>query len=85
MTKAVLMGDVGSHGGAMTSASTSLTDGGIGVCRMGDMYSCPLHGENSIIDGCTSTLLNEGIEVALDGAKTGCGASITGTGTLTNG
>lgn len=85
MTKVVLKGDVGSHGGSMTSASSSLTDGGTGVCRLGDSYACPKHGENAIIGGCTSTLLNEGIEVALDGATAACGASITGTGTLTNG
>lgn len=51
----VRLGDAGSHGGAVASASGKLDAEGAAVARIGDTYSCPIHGDNPIVQGSSDT------------------------------
>ena len=68
------LGDTSDHGGSIISASTTFTDRGIPVARMGDMHRCPLHGDTPIVTGSTSHTQDK--PFAYVGCKTGCGATI---------
>jgi uncharacterized Zn-binding protein involved in type VI secretion len=77
MTRAVIrLGDPGSHGGTVTSGSPDTTANGIPVARVGDTYSCPIHGSNPIVSGSSDTTAN-GQPVARVGDVTACGATLT--------
>lgn len=70
------LGDPGSHGGAIVTASPDTDcDGGIPVARRGDTYACPIHGPNPIVQGSPTTDVNSR-PVARVGDATACGAVI---------
>jgi uncharacterized Zn-binding protein involved in type VI secretion len=75
------IGDEGSHGGTIsTGSSTSMADGTF-VCRNTDIYDCDIHGPNPI--ECSSSVTVDGLAIAFIGAMTSCGASIvTGSSTV---
>jgi uncharacterized Zn-binding protein involved in type VI secretion len=66
-------GDKTSHGGAVIEASPHSDIAGIGIARVGDKVSCPQHGNNVIVSGDT-TMIVDGKPVARHGDKTACGA-----------
>lgn len=70
------LGDTGSHGGEIISASPNVTADGIEVARVGDIYACPIHGSNPIVTGSATVFANAS-NVARLGDLTECGAAIT--------
>ena len=69
----IRLGDKTSHGGAVIEASPHSDIEGIGIARMGDKASCPVHGTGPIVSG-DSTLIIDGKPAARHGDKTACGA-----------
>jgi uncharacterized Zn-binding protein involved in type VI secretion len=70
------LSDTGSHGGKIINGSNSIFVNGRPMARVGDLYACPIHGNNPIISGVT-TIFGEGMLVAHVGSMTACGAVIT--------
>lgn len=71
----VRLGDTGSHGGqVVTSASKWKCEGEL-IVRLGDMYACPIHGLNPIVQA-SSKWTCEGALVARHGDATACGATL---------
>lgn len=77
MPRIVRLGDPGSHGGSVTSASPNVYANGIRVACVGDTYHCPDHGPNPIVEGSPDVFAN-GRRVARVGDHTACGASLLG-------
>lgn len=75
--KRARLGDAGSHGGVIITASPDTSANGLAVARVGDLYGCPQHGPNPIITGSTTGVRVNGKMVAIVGSKTACGAVIT--------
>jgi uncharacterized Zn-binding protein involved in type VI secretion len=71
----IRLGDKTSHGGVVIEASPHSDIAGVGIARMGDKTVCPKHGPSPIVSG-DSTLIVDGKPAALDGDKTGCGATL---------
>ncbi|OXJ26216.1 hypothetical protein CFB82_34080 [Burkholderia sp. HI2714] len=69
----IVLGDMHSHGGVVTSASGIAKIDGKGIARRNDTVTCPLHGVNYIDEG-DDTAIIENRAVARDGHKTKCGA-----------
>jgi uncharacterized Zn-binding protein involved in type VI secretion len=69
------LGDAGSHGGVITTASSTILVNGKRMARIGDTYGCPEHGPNPIVTGA-SHVFGQGQLVAHVGSKTACGATI---------
>ncbi len=69
------LGDPGSHGGSIVTASPDTDCDGIPVARLGDTYACPIHGPNPIVEGSPTTDVNSR-NVARVGDATACGARI---------
>jgi uncharacterized Zn-binding protein involved in type VI secretion len=77
MPHVIRLGDPGSHGGTVVTASGDVKANGIGVARIGDTYDCPDHGPNPIASGSPDTYAN-GRRVARVGDTTACGATLLG-------
>ena len=69
----IRLGDKTSHGGTVLEASAESDSGGIGMARVGDKVSCPIHGNGAIVEG-DMTMIVDGKPVARHGDKTACGA-----------
>lgn len=69
----IRLGDKTSHGGTVIEASAHSDTGGIGIARVGDKATCPIHGSNPIVSGDAS-LIVDGKPAARHGDKTACGA-----------
>jgi uncharacterized Zn-binding protein involved in type VI secretion len=66
-------GDATSHGGKVLTGSHRITVKGRRAARIGDTVSCPMHGDNRIIEG--SHRIKDGVTpLACDGNRTECGA-----------
>lgn len=72
----VLDGDTGSHGGQVVSGCVKSYCEGELIVREGDIYQCPIHGNNPIVDPKTVKSWAEGELIAVDGAVASCGATI---------
>lgn len=77
MPRIIRLGDPGSHGGTVTTASPDVLAQGQRVARVGDTYSCPIHGPNPIVTGSSNTTAN-GQAIARVGDATACGATLLG-------
>lgn len=77
MPAIIRLGDTGSHGGEVTTASPDVMAQGHPVARVGDIYNCPIHGPNPITTGSSNVTAN-GQPVALVGDQTACGATLEG-------
>jgi uncharacterized Zn-binding protein involved in type VI secretion len=71
----IRLGDKTSHGGAVVEASQLSDIDGVGIARMGDKASCPIHGSTTIVSG-DQTLIVDGKPAARHGDKTACGATL---------
>ena len=69
----IRLGDKTSHGGSVLEASTHSDSGGIGIARVGDKTSCPIHGNGTIVSG-DQTMIVDGKPAARHGDKASCGA-----------
>jgi uncharacterized Zn-binding protein involved in type VI secretion len=76
MPQVARIGDAGSHGGVIVTASEDVLTNGLGTARVGDTYACPLHGPNPIVTGSPDVTANSQ-PVARVGDQTACGATIT--------
>lgn len=71
------LGDTSNHGGTITSASTDVKNGGLGIARNGDTFNCPIHGPNKTLTAITTKTRVNGQLVITVGAQVSCGAIIT--------
>lgn len=78
MKKLAYEGDSTSHGGTILSGSDRIKIKGRRAARIGDIVSCPKHGDNKIVEGGTS-MTDAGIPVSRDGDKTQCGSILIAT------
>jgi uncharacterized Zn-binding protein involved in type VI secretion len=70
------LGDQTDHGGQVITSATKSYVNGILVARVGDLVSCPIHGNNPIIDG-SGNYKTETKITAVRTSITGCGSQIT--------
>lgn len=77
MPRIIRLGDTGSHGGQVITASPDVLAEGIRVARVGDTYDCLEHGPNPIVSGSPNTTAN-GQAIARVGDSTACGATLLG-------
>ncbi len=71
---AVVLGDATSHGGKVTSASSTFEIQGRNAALLNDTVSCPQHGNNRIIECDIAAYEEHGRGIVLHGCKTQCGA-----------
>jgi uncharacterized Zn-binding protein involved in type VI secretion len=69
------LGDPGSHGGGIVTASANVTANGIRCARLGDIYGCPVHGPNPIV-AASRTVTANAVRLARVDDVTACGARI---------
>lgn len=74
LKKIARIGDPGSHGGALTIASTKSTINGSKIAVQGDKYNCPTHGMQNVT--ATGLLKINGKKVIRQGDLAACGATI---------
>lgn len=79
MPAIIRLNDPTSHGGKVASVTAAhFTVGGIGVARVGDRCTCPVHGDGTITEGHSHHTI-DGIQVAYEGHTTSCGATLQAT------
>ncbi|WP_058910189.1 PAAR domain-containing protein [Entomohabitans teleogrylli] len=71
----IVLGDKTDHGGVVITACSGLKSQGLMVACEGDSVVCPKHGATVIV-GHGSGFSVDGKNVARDGDKTSCGASL---------
>jgi len=69
------LGDTGTHGGSIISSASKWKCEGALIARRGDIYACPIHGPNPIVEG-SGLWQCEGAPVARHGDATACGATL---------
>jgi uncharacterized Zn-binding protein involved in type VI secretion len=77
MKKLAYEGDDTSHGGKILTGSDRIKVKGRRTARIGDKVSCPIHGDNEIIEG-SSRIRDGTTSISRDGDHTGCGAYLIG-------
>lgn len=80
MPLVIRLGDTSSHGGAVVTSSADYKSEGIFVARVDDLFSCPIHGVNPIVEGSPKHL-NNSKRVARHGDHTACGAALIASAT----
>lgn len=75
MPAVTCLGDETTHGGKVISASSTMYIEGAKVALVGDIVSCPLHGNNLIKQG-EPTLLDNGVQVVTHDCICECGCKI---------
>ncbi|WP_429261821.1 PAAR domain-containing protein [Paraburkholderia atlantica] len=73
MKKLAYEGDSTSHGGKILTGSDRIKVKGRRAARVGDLVSCPIHGDNAILEG-SSSIKDAGTPLSRDGDKTQCGS-----------
>lgn len=66
-------GDPTTHGGKVLNGSDRIKVNGRRAARVGDLVSCPIHGDNPITSGSTR-MTDAGVRLACDGDATQCGS-----------
>ena len=76
MNEPVCLGNATSHGGEVITASSSFSlAGGRKAAVVGDLVSCPTHGDNPIIEGGEG-VTDEGRPLVVGGCRTRCGSVV---------
>lgn len=75
MTNLAYQNDQTNHGGKILTGSNRIKVNGRRAARIGDMVSCPLHGDNPILSG-SSSMTDAGVPLARDGDRTLCGSAL---------
>ncbi|RZT31312.1 PAAR domain-containing protein [Cupriavidus agavae] len=75
MKTPALLGDRTSHGGSVKTASSTFLIHGRRVALVGDVVSCPVHGDNPITEGGNGYSENAR-KLVVDGCRTACGSTI---------
>ncbi|KVP55977.1 PAAR domain-containing protein [Burkholderia ubonensis] len=73
MKNLVYEGDATSHGGKILTGSDRIKVKGRRAARVGDKVSCPIHGENEIVEG-SDRMKDDTTPLSCDGDHTRCGA-----------
>lgn len=71
-------GDTTSHGRKILTGSARIKVNGRRAARIGDVVSCPIHGNNEIVEG-SSNMRDEGVGLSRDGDRTRCGSFLIAT------
>jgi uncharacterized Zn-binding protein involved in type VI secretion len=71
----VRLGDEGSHGDVVVTSAAHSWAEDILIARVGDIYDCPIHGPNPIVEGSATHIVEDAL-CAFDGCLTACGATI---------
>ncbi|MBD2792119.1 PAAR domain-containing protein [Xenorhabdus sp. 42] len=71
----VCLGDATTHGGNVITASSTMYVNGVQVALVGDLVSCPHHGNNAIIEGEKNTTDN-GRAVVVNNCTCECGCKV---------
>lgn len=71
----VLLGDKTTHDGNVISASSTTIIHGKPVALVGDEVSCPIHGDNPIVEGCEDWSEN-GRAMVIHGCRSECGCQV---------
>ncbi|WEY42971.1 PAAR domain-containing protein [Paraburkholderia sp. SUR17] len=66
-------GDSTSHGGKILTGSDRIKVKGRRAARVGDKVSCPIHGDNEIVEG-SGRMKDGATPISRDGDHTRCGA-----------
>lgn len=75
MKNLIYEGDATSHGGKVLTGSNRIKVKGRRAARVGDTVSCPIHGDNVIVEG--SGKIKDGTTpYAFEGNHTRCGAEL---------
>jgi uncharacterized Zn-binding protein involved in type VI secretion len=77
MKKLAYEGDDTSHGGKILTGSDRIKVKGRRAARVGDKVSCPIHGDNEIIEG-SSRMKDGTIPLSREDDHTRCGAYLIG-------
>lgn len=75
MPSLIYVGDKTSHGGIVLTGSPRITQNGRAAARKGDRVSCPLCGDNQIVEG-NPNICDGSLPMAFHGYKTACGATL---------
>lgn len=75
MKKLAYEGDATSHGGVILTGSDRIKVKGRRAARVGDRVSCPIHGDNAIVEG-SSSMKDGNTPLSRDGDRTRCGACL---------
>ncbi|MFM0327921.1 PAAR domain-containing protein [Caballeronia glebae] len=73
MKNLIYEGDATSHGGKVLTGTDRIKVKGRRAARVGDMVSCPIHGDNPIVEG-SHRIKDGAIPISRDGDHTQCGA-----------
>ncbi|HBZ14755.1 MAG TPA: PAAR domain-containing protein [Pantoea sp.] len=76
---AVVIGDPTSHGGKVSSASSSFEVEGKKAALLSDTVTCPEHGTNRIIECDVAAYEENGRGIVVHGCKTECGSVVIAT------
>jgi len=68
-------GDATSHGGKILTGSDRIKVKGRRAARVGDKVSCPIHGDNEIVEG-SGRMRDGSTPLSRDGDHTRCGAEL---------
>lgn len=71
----VFLGDRTSHDGKVITATSTISYDGRKAAVVGDLVSCPRHGDNPIIEGGEG-FKDEGRQLVVDGCRTRCGCVV---------
>jgi uncharacterized Zn-binding protein involved in type VI secretion len=66
------------HGGKILTGSDRIKVKGRRAARVGDIVSCPIHGDNPITSG-SARMTDAGVPLARDGDQTECGSVLIAT------
>jgi uncharacterized Zn-binding protein involved in type VI secretion len=73
----VLLGDTGTHRGAMITASAGIRASGQQACVTGDIYDCADHGRSPVLN-VRSKVKSKGKAMLSTGDVANCGCVLTG-------
>lgn len=77
MRNVIRVGDATDHGGQVVGGASNFKVDGVHVARKGDPCTCPIEGHQvCLIAEGDPNFIVEGREVAFDGHKTTCGATL---------
>ena len=80
MPEVCVVGSKLSHGGTVIEGSDKIFYNGTQIARVGDKAVCREHGGTVIVEAGQTTINDDGRLVAVEGAKTACGATVLGPG-----
>jgi uncharacterized Zn-binding protein involved in type VI secretion len=75
MKKSACLGDPTSHGGKIITASSSYVLNGRKAAVLDDLVSCPIHGDNPLVEAGEG-FTDEGRPLVASGCRSRCGAVV---------